>query len=228
MEVSSHALALGRVDGARFDGRRVHQPVPGPPGLPPRHRGLLRGEGAAVRRPLRARGRHRRRPYGRRLVARAGHGRPCHRPATPATPTGGRRGRRPRRTGRPRFRLLGRPDVDAAGAVRAARALQRRQRAAGDRRRWRTVGRAPRPTAAAACAAPRRARAGWSGSTPARAFLARRRLRAHARTRSSALLARAAAASTTGPADRGARLRRRPRPGQAPADGRGGADGATC
>ena len=54
-------------------GRRVHQPVPGPPGLPPRHGGLLRGQGAAVRRPLRARGRHRRRPV-RAAAGEAGHG----------------------------------------------------------------------------------------------------------------------------------------------------------
>ena len=46
MEVSSHALALGRVDGVVLRRRGVHQPQPGPPRLPPRPRGLLRREGA--------------------------------------------------------------------------------------------------------------------------------------------------------------------------------------
>ena len=46
MEVSSHALALGRVDGIGFDVGAVHQPVAGPPGLPRRHGRLLRGQGA--------------------------------------------------------------------------------------------------------------------------------------------------------------------------------------
>ncbi len=52
MEVSSHALALGRVDGTRLRRRRLHQPEPGPPRLPRRHGGLLRGQGEAVRRPV--------------------------------------------------------------------------------------------------------------------------------------------------------------------------------
>ena len=54
MEVSSHALAMGRVGGVRFARRRLHQLRPGPPGLPRRRRRLLRGQGPAVRRPLRA------------------------------------------------------------------------------------------------------------------------------------------------------------------------------
>ena len=48
MEVSSHALALRRVDGVVVRRRRLHQPQPGPPRLPRRHGGLLRGQGAAV------------------------------------------------------------------------------------------------------------------------------------------------------------------------------------
>ncbi len=35
MEVSSHALDLHRVDAARLRSRGLHQPLPGPPGLPP-------------------------------------------------------------------------------------------------------------------------------------------------------------------------------------------------
>ena len=38
----------------RLRGRCFHQPEPGPPGLPPRHGELLRGQGHAVRRPRRA------------------------------------------------------------------------------------------------------------------------------------------------------------------------------
>ena len=49
MEVSSHALAMGRVDGIALRRRRLHQPVRGPPRLPRRHGRLLRREGAAVR-----------------------------------------------------------------------------------------------------------------------------------------------------------------------------------
>ena len=45
MEVSSHALELRRVDGDPLRRRRVHEPQPGPPRLPSRHGGLLRGEG---------------------------------------------------------------------------------------------------------------------------------------------------------------------------------------
>ena len=49
MEVSSHALALGRVDGTQFAVGAFHQPVPRPPRLPPDHGRLLRRQGAAVR-----------------------------------------------------------------------------------------------------------------------------------------------------------------------------------
>ena len=45
MEVSSHALALGRVAGTHYDVADLHQPVAGPPRLPRRSRGLLRGQG---------------------------------------------------------------------------------------------------------------------------------------------------------------------------------------
>ena len=44
---------MGRVGGVRFAAARLHQPRPRPPRLPRRRRGLLPGEGAAVRRPRR-------------------------------------------------------------------------------------------------------------------------------------------------------------------------------
>ena len=50
MEVSSHALELGRAEAIRFASPGVHEPDPGPPRLPPDHGGLLHGETAAVRR----------------------------------------------------------------------------------------------------------------------------------------------------------------------------------
>ena len=53
MEVSSHALALERVRGHPLRRRRLHEPLAGPPRLPPRHGGLLRREGGAVRPGLR-------------------------------------------------------------------------------------------------------------------------------------------------------------------------------
>ena len=48
MEVSSHALSQHRVDGVIYDPGALHQPLPGSPRLPPRHGGLLRGEGLAL------------------------------------------------------------------------------------------------------------------------------------------------------------------------------------
>ena len=45
MEVSSHALALRRVDGVGSPPRGFTNLAPGPPGLPRRHRGLLPGQG---------------------------------------------------------------------------------------------------------------------------------------------------------------------------------------
>ena len=50
MEVSSHALELGRAAGIHFACRGVHQPDPGPPRLPRDDGGLLPRQAAAVRR----------------------------------------------------------------------------------------------------------------------------------------------------------------------------------
>ena len=49
MEVSSHALALGRVDGSPLRCRRVHQPVAGPSGLPPDFEDYFAAKAQAVR-----------------------------------------------------------------------------------------------------------------------------------------------------------------------------------
>ena len=49
MEVSSHALALRRVDRMRFSAGAVHQPHARPPRLPRRHGGVLPGQAPAVR-----------------------------------------------------------------------------------------------------------------------------------------------------------------------------------
>ena len=50
IEISSHALVLGRADAIHVARRRVHEPDPGPPRLPHRHGGLLRRQAAAVHR----------------------------------------------------------------------------------------------------------------------------------------------------------------------------------
>ena len=75
MEVSSHALALDRVDGLPVRRRGLHEPDARPPRLPRRHRELLRGQEAALR-PAQARARpavvNVDDPFGRRLaVARS-------------------------------------------------------------------------------------------------------------------------------------------------------------
>ena len=57
-EVSSHALALKRVDYLRFAAARLHQPDARPPRFPRRHGAVLRGQAPAVRA---AAGRRRRR-----------------------------------------------------------------------------------------------------------------------------------------------------------------------
>ena len=194
-------------------GRRLHQPVPGPPRLPRRHGGLLRRQGLAVRaRARRARGDLRRRRVGR----------PARRPHPGR---GDRRDRADAATGRP---ARSRPDptarstspraprtvrvpvrVQLPGAFNVANALVALACLDAVGRAARRRGRGPR--------AGRGARADAAG----RAWPAvprRRRLRPQARRRRRA--ARRAARAGPGTAARRARRGRRPRPRQAPADGR--------
>ena len=135
MEVSSHALVMGRVDGVVFDVARLHQPRPRPPRLPRRRGGLLRGQGGAVHpraRPARP-GQRRRR--ARPAAGRAGPTIPVQTfSATGApTPTGGPSTSSWRRTGST-FTVLGPGRRAGRRRVPLARRLQRRQRAGRDRR----------------------------------------------------------------------------------------------
>ena len=85
MEVSSHALALKRVDGVAVCGRRLQQPDARPPRLPRRHGDVFRRQAPAVRDAAgrRAGRRQRRRPEG---TGPGGH-RPAGRsPTASATP----------------------------------------------------------------------------------------------------------------------------------------------
>ena len=115
MEVSSHALALGRVDGVGLRRRRVHQPLPGPPRLPRRHGGLLRGQGRAVharaRRAAASSASTTRGAAGWPAAAEAGVPVTTRRPrsAAPTPRTGGSTDRRRRRRGGTAFTLHG-PD----------------------------------------------------------------------------------------------------------------------
>ena len=122
-------------------GGRLHQPVPGPPGLPRRHDGLLRGQGQPVHPGLRAdRGGQHRRPAGPQADRRA---------ADPADhvlrggPGRGRLARHRRAQRRRREHLPGdRPRRRGRRRVgRAARAVQRGQRARRHRRAGRGRGR---------------------------------------------------------------------------------------
>ena len=49
MEATSHGAELGRLAGVRFLGARIHEPQPGPPGLPRNAGTVLRGEAKPVR-----------------------------------------------------------------------------------------------------------------------------------------------------------------------------------
>ena len=69
MEVSSHALALGRVRARALPRRRAHEPHAGPPRLPRLDGGVRRGQGAPLHRARPGRGRPER---GRRVRARPG------------------------------------------------------------------------------------------------------------------------------------------------------------
>ena len=69
MEVSSHALALGRVYGLQFPHRRLHQPDARPPGFSRHHGRLLRRQAVALRRRRRAAAALRRSQSRRRVRA---------------------------------------------------------------------------------------------------------------------------------------------------------------
>ena len=201
----------------RLRRRRVHQPVPGPPRLPRRHGGLLRGQGAAVRRPAERAVVVVDDEWGRRLADGS--------PADGVTVSDRRRGRgtwravdiAERRRRQHRVPRRSGPGVDAADRLRDPGPLQRRQRAAraGDAAtRSACRPRSPRRRVAAGVGA----RAGWSASTPGQPFLAVVDYSHKPAAVDGAL--RALRPLTRGPADHRARLRRRPRPGQAPAHGR--------
>ena len=219
MEVSSHALVMGRVDGVVFDVAVLHQPRPRPPRLPRRRRGLLRGQGLAVHpraRPAR--------PGQRRRRARPPAGRRGDDPGADLL-----RDRRRRRLARRRRRAASRPASaftvhapdgrarSTAGcrcpatstwptrcAPIAALRRGRLRRRARSPRRWRASGGVPGPAGAG------RRRPGLPR---------RRRLRPQARRRRAPRCG-ALRPLTDGPADRRARRRRRPGPGQAADHGR--------
>ena len=221
MEVSSHALALGRVGGVRFAVGGFTNFGPGPPGLPRRRGRLLRGQGAAVRRPLRVEVLNLDDAV-RPAAGQAGHGhllgrrRPGRRPGARPTSAGaggsasasrvhGPDGRRPGRRGP----LPGRHNV--ANALLALASLV-------------TVGRRPALTAAGGVAAcPRRARPAGAGRPPAGVLGVVDY--AHKPDAVARLLA-ALRPATAGPADLRARRRRRPGPGKRPLMGAAAARGA--
>ncbi len=208
MEVSSHALALGRVRGHPLRGRHLHEPVARPPRLPPRPRRLLRGEGVALHPGLRRRSRRqpRRPPWGRA-------GRPGPRADR------GLLARRRHRASRWARRPAGSGGAAQPVELAAGRALQREQRLAAataaarlgidvrhDRRR---------PVERAAGA--RALRAGRRGP----AVRGARRLRPQARRARRRPRGRPRGSRRRPGAGR-VRRGRRPRPHQAGRDGRGG------
>ena len=168
MEVSSHALALGRVDGDAFDVARVHQPQPRTTSTST----PTMEEYFAAKAPLFTPARSRRGvvdvddPYGRRLVELR---RPCR--LTTVSPSGAdadwrRRGRRGRAAAGSTFALrrARRRDVLDCGT----RAARRRSTSPTPRSpSWPLVaaGRRPGSPRRPASRTARRARAGWSGST---------------------------------------------------------------
>ena len=212
MEVSSHALELGRASRDPLRLPRVHEPDAGPPRLPPVDGRLLRRQAAA----LRGAGHVDREP-GRSLGAQAG-GRARLRDlrdrARRGLP-GARRALRPRRLDlRLRdARRLARAALAAAGRVQRAERARRGGGGALARGPARHRGRGAAPVRAGA----RPLRAGGRGP----GLRSARGLRAHAR------LARERAARRARAHERqargGVRRRRRPRPRQAAADGRRGA-----
>ena len=131
MEVSSHALELERVAGVAIRRSRVHQPHAGPPRLPSGHGALLprprRGSSTAAPAAINVDD-----PYGRRLAGEAGGRGPHLRPRRPGRrcPRARGRDRRRRRHLADRATPRGPLPLD----VRAARRVQRRERAVRGRR----------------------------------------------------------------------------------------------
>ncbi len=109
MEVSSHALAMGRVDGTTYDVAVFTNLSAGPPRLPRRPGGLLRGQGQPVHADVLAAGRGRRRRRARPAARRPRDGAGGHR--LTGRGAGGLAGRRTARLGADgsRFVLAG-PD----------------------------------------------------------------------------------------------------------------------
>ena len=228
IEVSSHALAPGPRRRHRLRRGRLHQPDPRSPRLPPRPRGLLRRQAAAV--PAR---RSAQRPavavvnVGDEFGAAAG---------AECAPLYGddldlrrrrRRGRRRRRRRRPRPRA-------ACRRLRLHARLPRgsdwtsvvplaSRRASTSRTRWprRPAGLALGAARSAVLGRPRRHRRRarpLPGGRAGQPFGVRGRLLAHARLAGEG--ARARPARSRPAACSRVRLRRRPRPRQAPAHGR--------
>ena len=229
MEVSSHALELHRAAGDRVRLRGVHEPDAGPPRLPRDAGRLLRGQAEAV-------------PARRRRAADA--------PPSSTSTTNGADASPARSTRRARTRHVRGgagcrlPRAAACATTRPAR------RSSARPQRARVEVRLPLPglfnvyNALAAIAAARRARRaagrgrGGARATPAACLAASsrsRRARASAcwwttrtrrtRSRTCSVSARELLEQAGGEGRLIVRVRRgrRPRPGEAPADGRGGA-----
>ena len=181
MEVSSHALALRRVDGTALRRRRLHQPDARPPRLPRRHGGVLRAPSAGCSRCC---------PTARRRRSTSTI-RAAPTLVAAARPAGDLRDRRAPPTSRPgplSFSLDGlafdvahaaRHAARPLAAGRPAERLQHPRR--GRPRRWRSTCRSPRSKrgiARARAACPAASRSSPSADDD---VTRRRRLRAHRR-----------------------------------------------
>ncbi len=179
MEVSSHALTLGRVDGISLRGGRfLHQSGPArSPRLPPDDGGLLRGQGSASVRPRIAPRRRRISGGVRRRRRRPRDGPPRRRQGDDRQREGSAVRRLARRKdvhagerGAPRSSPPStRPVCTTGCGLRCPGDLQRRQLPCGTGRLLDAVGVSPEQ-AAPGLRRPRRSRAGSSRSTAARVF----------------------------------------------------------